>query len=168
MGLKNDPLAYAVVGCAMRVHAGLGSGFLESAYGDAMEIELAKQGIPFEREGEIRVFYGGQPLATRYRADFLCGDGRCIVELKAVRALGNAEQAQVMHYLFATQAESAVLLNFGAASLQYDYFNRDAIESERKCRVVGEIEQFTKKQRLLPHDPSRRPHFFGNRSRNSD
>ena len=32
------------MGCARRVHATLGPGFLESAYGDAMEIEFKKSG----------------------------------------------------------------------------------------------------------------------------
>ena len=38
MILSNDPKAYAIMGCAMRVHSTLGYGFLESAYGDADEI----------------------------------------------------------------------------------------------------------------------------------
>ena len=36
MILKDDPKAYAIMGCAMRVHSILGHGFLESAYGDAL------------------------------------------------------------------------------------------------------------------------------------
>ena len=127
MALKDNPQAYAIVGCAMRVHAQLGNGFLEATYGDALEIEFRKQGIPYEREGEIRVYYDGQPLATRYRADFLCWDGSCIVELKAVQAIGKPEQAQVMHYLLASRAESALLINFGTGSLLYDYYERAAI-----------------------------------------
>ena len=42
MVLKDDPKAYAIMGCAMRVHSILGCGFLESAYGDALEIEFKK------------------------------------------------------------------------------------------------------------------------------
>ena len=135
MSLKDNPHAYAIVGCAMRVHAQLGSGFLEATYGDALEIEFRKHSIPFEREGEIRVYYDGQPLSTRYRADFLCWDGADIVELKAVQAIGKPEQAQVMHYLFASHAETALLLNFGTASLQYDYFERDAVLALKNRRT---------------------------------
>ena len=129
MALKDNPQAYAIVGCAMRVHAQLGNGFLEATYGDALEIEFRKQGIPYEREGEIRVYYDGQPLATRYRADFLCWDGSCIVELKAVRTIGKAEYAQVLHYLLASHADSVLLLNFGTAKLQHDYFDRNTLLS---------------------------------------
>ncbi len=124
MALKDDSLAYAIVGCAMRVHSALGYGFLESTYGDALEIEFRQCAIPFCREGEIKVFYNGHPLATRYRADFVCGNGQCIVELKAVKKITNIEWAQVLHYLRASHAHSAVLLNFGAQKLHYDYFDR--------------------------------------------
>ncbi len=127
MKLKDNPVAYAVVGAAMQVHKVLGNGFLESAYGDALEIEFGKRGITFEREREIRVFYEEQPLRTRYRADFLCG-GRVIVEIKAIRQITGVEWAQTLHYLRATRAESAVLVNFGAEKLQYDYFDREALE----------------------------------------
>ena len=46
MNLKEDKKAYAIMGCAMRVHRILGDGFLESAYGDALEVEFARNGIP--------------------------------------------------------------------------------------------------------------------------
>ena len=54
MILKDDPKAYAIMGCAMRVHSILGYGFLESAYGDALEIEFKKAGIPYVREDSVR------------------------------------------------------------------------------------------------------------------
>ena len=61
MNLKEDKKAYAIMGCAMRVHRILGDGFLESAYGDALEVEFARNGIPYVREDDLRVFYDGVP-----------------------------------------------------------------------------------------------------------
>ena len=43
------------MGFVKRVHETLGFGFLESAYGDALEIEFAKSGIPYAREDPIIV-----------------------------------------------------------------------------------------------------------------
>jgi len=86
MKLQDDPNAYAIMGCAMRVHKTLGPGYLESAYGDALEIEFDKAGIPFVREDEIRIFYDGKPLRTRHRADFTCFDQEYLVKIKALFA----------------------------------------------------------------------------------
>ena len=102
MNLKEDKKAYAIMGCAMRVHRILGDGFLESAYGDALEVEFARNGIPYVREDDLRVFYDGVPLKTHYRADFTCFDRQYIVELKAIKNLTRVEWAQVVHYMRAT------------------------------------------------------------------
>ena len=115
------------MGYAMRVHKTLGPGFLESAYGDALEIEFARAGIPCVREDEVRVVYDGQPLKTTYRADFTCFDRSYIVELKAIRSLSKVEWAQVIHYMRATKIRFALLVNFGRAQLQYETFDLECL-----------------------------------------
>ena len=122
MRLQDDKKAYAIMGCAMKVHNILGDGFLESAYGDALEIEFSKAGIPFEREDPIKIIYEDQELKTRYRADFTCYDRQYLIELKAIKNITNVEWAQVIHYLKATQIPYALLLNFGRPKLQYETF----------------------------------------------
>lgn len=123
------------MGCARRVHATLGFGFLESAYGDALEIEFRKSGIPYVREDAVRIYYDGQPLPTVWRADFTCFERRFIVELKAVKALTKIEWAQVIHYLRATRIPHALLVNFGRPGFQYDTFDLDRLPS---ASVIGE------------------------------
>ena len=123
MILKDDPKAYAIMGCAMRVHSILGYGFLESAYGDALEIEFKKAGIPYVREDSVRIYYDGQPLPTSWRADFTCFDRGYIVELKAIKSITKIEWAQVIHYMRATRIPYALLLNFGRPQLQHDTFD---------------------------------------------
>ncbi len=117
------------MGCAKRVHATLGFGFLESAYGDAMEIEFAQAGIPYVREDPVRIYYDGKPLPTVWRADFTCFDREFIVELKAIKAITKIEWAQVVHYLRATRIPHALLINFGRPTLQYDTFDLDRLPS---------------------------------------
>jgi len=111
----------------MRVHKTLGSGFLESAYGDALEIEFEKTGIPYEREDNVVIYYDGKPLPTTYRADFTCYGREYIVELKAIKTLTKIEWAQVIHYMRATRIKYALLINFGREQLQYDTFDLDKL-----------------------------------------
>ena len=109
-------LSYAVVGAAMEVHRTLGPGFLESVYEEALAHELALRGIPFERQKRLPVQYKGQ-LVGEYVADLIVDD-EIILELKAVSKITAAHEAQAHHYLAATGLHLAILLNFGAASLQ--------------------------------------------------
>ena len=124
-----DPETYAIIGAAMRVHATLGNGFLERVYQDALEQEFCWQKIPYEREKALQIHYRGVVLGDSYYADFLCY-GSVIVELKALSRVNKVEQAQVLHYLKATQLQRALILNFGTASLQVTRF------------VSGYIDQF--------------------------
>lgn len=46
---------FNIIGVAMTVHRNLGSGFLESVYQEALELEFAKQKIPFETKKKLTV-----------------------------------------------------------------------------------------------------------------
>ncbi len=118
--LYHNQESYAINGAAMQVYNTLGIGFLEAVYQEALAIEFAKRGIPFEREKELKVFYDGQELKTTYRADFVCY-GSIIVELKAVSELDDSHRSQVYNYLKATGFKLGLLYNFGHADgLQYE------------------------------------------------
>lgn len=118
MAEERDPQTFAIIGAAMEVHNQLGHGFLEAVYQEALAKELTARRIPFAREAELVISYKGEPLACRYRADFICY-GEVIVELKALSAIGGPEEAQVINYLKATGYQRALLINFGAPSLKY-------------------------------------------------
>lgn len=109
-------LSFAIVGAAMEVHRCLGPGFLEVLYHKALAHELSLRGIPFEYEKRLPVHYKGQFLGE-YQADLVV-DGTIVVEVKAVSGFNSAHEAQALHYLAATGLRLALLLNFGAESLQ--------------------------------------------------
>lgn len=117
----NDEETYSIIGAAMKVHSTLKSGFLESVYQDALEIELKKLNIPFAREVQIPVFYDGIKLKSQFKADFLCFSS-IILELKAIKILSNTEEAQILNYLNATNYKKGLLINFGNKSLEYKRF----------------------------------------------
>ena len=118
MANERDPQTFAIIGAAMEIHQKLGHGFLEAVYQEAALIEFPLRQIPFEREVLFELHYKGILLNTRYRADFVCF-GNIIVEFKAQSLLTGADESQVLNYLKATGYHRALLINFGAASLQY-------------------------------------------------
>lgn len=110
-------LSYAIVGAAMEVHRILGPGYLEAVYQAALAHELTLRGIRFEQFKKLPVYYKGV-LVGDYEADFVVED-KIILELKAVSAFHPKHEAQALNYLTATGFRLAILLNFGAESLQH-------------------------------------------------
>lgn len=104
--------SYAIRGAAMRVYNLLGCGFLEAVYQEALEIELDKRHIPYEREKELEIYYDGIRLGKKYVADFVCYD-KIILELKAVKELDDSHRSQIYNYLKATGFKLGFLINFG-------------------------------------------------------
>jgi GxxExxY protein len=117
MTYLHKDLTEKIIGAAMEVHKTLHRGFLESVYEEAMAIELDLQRIPFERQKPIDVFYKGK-VAKQFFCDFVI-EGKVLVELKAIKKLSENEDAQVLNYLKATGFQLALLINFGAASLEF-------------------------------------------------
>src|SRR5687767_8306336 len=114
----NDSQTYEIIGCAMDVHREKGCGFLERVYQQCLAIELRARSIPFEQQVKLPITYKQTPLSLHYTVDFICY-GEVLVELKAVATLTPIDDAQVINYLRASTLHRAVLLNFGARSLQY-------------------------------------------------
>ncbi|MFD2696429.1 GxxExxY protein [Mesonia sediminis] len=111
-----DELTYKIIGCAMQVHSTLGNGFQEVIYQRALAIEMQKQGLTFNRELEMPLYYDGHRVGGR-RVDFLVED-KVIVELKALVKLEDVHLAQGLNYLVAYKVDLGLLLNFGAQSLE--------------------------------------------------
>ncbi len=126
--MQNDPRTYAIIGAAMEVHKQLGCGFLEAVYQEALALEFEARGVPFRQQIELPVFYKGQRLQAKYKADFICFEN-VIVELKALRLTGGTEESQVLNYLKATGFDIGLMLNFGTPSLEYRRFIRSKNES---------------------------------------
>jgi GxxExxY protein len=111
-----EELSYAVRGAAMEVHRLLGPGFLECVYRRALAQEFAARGISYEREFPLNITYKEIPIG-KYRADFVI-DGKIVLEVKATSTLVSRHESQAIHYLAGTGLRLALLMNFGAESLQ--------------------------------------------------
>jgi GxxExxY protein len=110
-------LTEKILGCAMKVHTGLGPGFVESVYRKALAHELFKAGLRAELEKPIAVQYDDVRVGD-FAADMLVED-RVMLELKANLTLVPANEVQLVNYLTATNIEVGLLLNFGAQRLEF-------------------------------------------------
>ncbi len=106
-----------IIGCAMRVHSTLGNGFQEVIYQRALEIEMRLEGLSFQREMEMPIFYREQQIGTR-RVDFFV-DNEIMVELKAIILLEDVHLAKAINYLEAYNMKTGLLINFGSKSLTF-------------------------------------------------
>ena len=109
-------LSFKIVGCALQVHKSLGPGFPEAVYERAMDLELRKQGLNFERQKTYRVTYEDKPVGD-FRADFLVDD-KIILELKAVTEMPRVFERQLHSYLQVSRLRLGILLNFGREKLE--------------------------------------------------
>jgi len=73
-----NTITHKIIGSAMQVHNTLGSGFQELIYQRALGIELTFNGLAFEREKEMPIYYRGEQIGLR-RVDFFVG-GSVMVE----------------------------------------------------------------------------------------
>ena len=110
-------LTHRIIGCAMEVHKILGAGFQEVIYQRALGIEMSKQGLEFQRDMEMIIFYDEIEIGTR-RVDFFVED-IIMVELKALSKLEDVHLNQAMNYCQAYSLPIGLLINFGTKSLEF-------------------------------------------------
>ena len=110
--------SYKIIGICMNIHSTLGNGFLEAVYSEVLEKEFIKNNIPYKREVKLDLFFNGEKLDKKYKADFICFDN-IILEIKAVSFIHENFTKQKLNYLKATDKKLGLLINFGEKSLKY-------------------------------------------------
>ncbi|MCP9754454.1 GxxExxY protein [Lacihabitans sp. CCS-44] len=115
--MKYEEITHKIIGCAMKVHRTLGNGFQELIYSRALAIEMNNQGLAYQREMSMKIYYEGHDIGTR-RVDFFVED--CIMlEIKAIIQLEDVHLAQAMNYCQAYNLPIGLLINFGSRSLDF-------------------------------------------------
>jgi GxxExxY protein len=137
--LKHSELTDKIIGIFYDVYNELGYEFLESTYSEAMIIALQDGGLEVAREVPVPVWFRGRK-AGQYFADLLV-DKIVLLELKSARSIESSHEAQLLHYLRATDIEVGLLLNFGVRP----QVRRLLFDNERKktrgnpCESVAEV-----------------------------
>ena len=110
--------SYQIIGLCMEVHRELGHGFKEIIYKDALEYELKKANIDYQREEEFQVSYKDTVLKRKYCADFIAF-GEIIIEAKATSTIINDFVGQTINYLKASGLRLGIIANFGQPSFTW-------------------------------------------------
>jgi len=109
---------YRIIGLCMKVHSTLGPGFKEIIYKDALEIELQREKILYEREKSFRVQYDGVILPRRFDVDFMIFNF-IVLEIKATSFIHYENFRQTLNYLRASEIKLGILINFGTKRLEF-------------------------------------------------
>jgi GxxExxY protein len=115
--MNENELTRQIIGAAIEVHRLLGPGLLESAYEGCLCHELALRRIHFEKQKPIPLVYKGTRLECGFRLDLLV-EGRVVVELKSVDALGPIHEAIILTYLRLSGHSLGLLINFNVPVLK--------------------------------------------------
>lgn len=115
---REEKIATAIVESAYAVHRELGPELLESIYEICFCHELAKRGLPFQRQVDLPIVYDGITFDEGLRLDVLV-DGLVICELKSVESLHPVFQAQLLSHLKLTKRRLGFLINFNVPLIKH-------------------------------------------------
>ena len=119
---------YSTIGCCQAVHIEKGAELTEYIYQDCLEIALAQEDIPFEREFHFHPSFRGIELKSSLRVDFLIKD-KIFLECKAIEKIGFRERTQLTNYMRNAGIRIGILYNFAPVFAQCEKFYLD-IESD--------------------------------------
>ena len=95
---------------AKRIYTQLNSGYSERVYHNCMEVVLRKEGIQYESERIIPIYFEGHVVGN-LRGDIIINN-EIVLEFKAVKTLNEVMETQVRNYLRLTQLKTGYLINF--------------------------------------------------------
>jgi len=111
-------LSYKIVQAAYEVFNGLGPGFMEKIYEEAMAVILEKRGHNLEKQKSVVIYFMEKQIGIHILD--LVVNNRVILELKAVAEILPIHKQQALSYLKATGLPLALIINFGAHRLQVE------------------------------------------------
>ena len=105
-----NELTYQINGAIFEVNRGLGAGFLEKVYENALLLELRDRGLAASNQVPIKVKDKGEEVGE-YFADIVV-ENQIIIELKSIDSINKIHTAQLLNYLKATGFKIGLLVNF--------------------------------------------------------
>jgi GxxExxY protein len=109
--MDENELSKIIVNTAFEIHTKLGPGLFESVYEEIMYFELSNLGLKVERQVGIPVYWKEIKMEVGFRADLIV-EGKVVIELKCINALGAIHSKQVLTYLKLSGCKLGLLINF--------------------------------------------------------
>lgn len=110
-------LSYKLMGILFKIHRRLGNLYQEKYYQRAIEVELKKNKLFYEKEVLIKLSYADSNIG-RYFLDFIIDD-KIALEIKAVPFLKEEYYKQLLAYLDAANLKLGIIANFRTKRLTY-------------------------------------------------
>ncbi len=95
----------------------LGPLLKEEYYRDAVVLGVQKRGVSCASEKVFEVYYEDERVGLYY-VDVWIDDGKLLLEIKVAPAIEPVHKAQAISYLKVTDADLAIVVNYGAPSLE--------------------------------------------------
>ena len=115
--LIHPELSYLVRGVLFDVYNVIGPMLKEEYYRDAIVIGVEKQGVACEPEKDFEVYYRDERVGL-YFVDVWIDGGKILLEIKVALAIEPIHKAQAISYLKVTDADLAIVVNYGGPSLE--------------------------------------------------
>ncbi|HET7624676.1 MAG TPA: GxxExxY protein [Verrucomicrobiae bacterium] len=116
MLLKDE--VYQIVGAAIEVLNGVGHGFHEKPYENALVVEFRHRGIPFKQQPKFNIEYKSETVGV-FTPDLIAFDS-VVVDAKVIDCITDPERGQMLNYLRITKLRVGMLLNFKHAKLEWE------------------------------------------------
>src|SRR5438552_19059551 len=114
--LKDE--VYKIVGCAMEVLNGVGHGFHEKPYENALVVEFGLRSVPISQQPRYPIIYKGVSVGE-YVPDLIAFN-TVVVDAKVIEAITDHERGRMLNYLRITGLKVGVILNFKRAKLEWE------------------------------------------------
>jgi GxxExxY protein len=105
-----------ILEAALEVHKNMGLGFQETAYSQAMAVEMDLRKVDYERKKNIKLSYKGS-VAGEYNLEFVVNN-KIIVAVKAGEPINDADESKMRSFLKATKLPLGMILDFGKETLE--------------------------------------------------
>lgn len=116
MLLKEE--VFRIIGAAMEVLNGVGHGFHEKPYENALIVEFGLRGVPFKQQPSYPMTYKGREIGL-FIPDLVAFEA-VVVDAKVIDRITDLERGQMLNYLRITKLRVGVILNFKNPKLEWE------------------------------------------------